>query len=78
MKNSNAPGVSGITQPSGLTGCAGAGGRKENEVMGKCGECIHIGFDYQDHVYYCDNEESEYYGVMTAYDDECSEFEENK
>nr|WP_288830384.1 hypothetical protein [uncultured Clostridium sp.] len=46
--------------------------------MGKCGECIHIGFDYQDHVYYCDNEESEYYGVMTAYDDECSEFEENK
>lgn len=52
--------------------------RKMREI---CGTCKHNSRSYDGHCnaeYCCNNEESEYYGVPTCYDDKCDEWSEKE
>lgn len=40
-----------------------------------CGECIYSKFDREIHEFYCSNEDSDNYGISTAYNDSCPEGE---
>lgn len=42
-----------------------------------CGECQHNTYDKKEKCYVCNNKDSENYGLRTAYDDSCEEFERN-
>lgn len=39
-----------------------------------CGMCKYNSYDRQDSSFYCGNEDSWYYGCMTAYSDTCEEY----
>ena len=39
-----------------------------------CGMCKYNSYDKQDSSFYCGNEDSWYYGCMTAYNDTCEEY----
>jgi len=44
----------------------------------ECGACKYNRYDPVEQAYYCDNQESDNYGVFTAYDDNCEDFEEKE
>lgn len=44
--------------------------------MKRCGECAH--HMYGAEGWTCDNEESEYYGLETEYNDSCVDYEERE
>ena len=51
--------------------------------MKQCGTCKHNTPEYEGGTrkvkdFYCDNEESEYYGLPTTYDDSCEDWEEKE
>ena len=41
-----------------------------------CGTCKYNKYNSYEQSYYCGNEDSDYYGIDTAYDDECEEWED--
>ena len=43
-----------------------------------CGECRFNTYDHEKKDFYCGNEDSENYGLFSAYDDGCSEGEEKQ
>ncbi|MGF7002429.1 hypothetical protein M2149_000805 [Lachnospiraceae bacterium PFB1-21] len=44
--------------------------------MIKCGECEYNRYNVIEEMFYCGNEDSENFGIDTAYDDECEDGEE--
>lgn len=43
-----------------------------------CGNCKYSGYDKEEKEWYCNNPESETYGILTAYGDGCEEWEERQ
>ena len=43
-----------------------------------CGNCRHNKYDRQTKDFVCNNQDGEYYGLSTSYDDMCDEYEEKE